>query len=177
MVWLLHNFDQSKGSKRTTCNNLICCKTGTNMGGKMKHIAFQLILQQSYSLNKLHVFCLFFSRFTIVTWHFQHHKAVFWRKQRVSVTLRTGNLQISDDPTGLVRKTWNNKVNYGTYPENQTAATYRGLIKLEVLKSYNGKVTPLFEEGKHMTVMIKLIINLWLQGYCGYRANQSSSLS
>ena len=32
------------------------------------------------------------------------------------------------------------------YPKNQTAATYRGLIKLEVLKSYNGKVTPLSEE-------------------------------
>ena len=31
-----------------TCNNLICCKTGLNMRGETRNIAFQLILQQCW---------------------------------------------------------------------------------------------------------------------------------
>ena len=56
-------------------------------------------------------------------------------------------------PRDWLGKQWNNKVNNGTYPENQTAATYKGLIKLEVLKSYNGKLNPLFEQ--HMNTYDK----------------------
>ena len=29
-----------------TCNNLICCGTGVNVGGKKRKIAFQLVLQK-----------------------------------------------------------------------------------------------------------------------------------
>ena len=36
MAWVLRNFFQSVVSIHTTCNNLICCKTGSNGGGKTR---------------------------------------------------------------------------------------------------------------------------------------------
>ena len=37
--------------------NLICCKTGSNIGGKTRNITIQLGLKQCCAQNKLHVFC------------------------------------------------------------------------------------------------------------------------
>ena len=40
MASLPRNVAQSEVSIHATCDKLICCKTGWNVGGKMRHIAF-----------------------------------------------------------------------------------------------------------------------------------------
>ena len=73
----------------------------------MQNIAFQLIFQQCYSLNKLHVFRLFSVDLPLSLNTFNTIRQ-FSGATRRSVTLCTGKratLQISDDLMGLVRKT------------------------------------------------------------------------
>ena len=46
IAWLPRNFNQSEVSIHATSKNLICCKTGFNVGGKTRNISFQLVAKQ-----------------------------------------------------------------------------------------------------------------------------------
>ena len=61
MALLPRNFIQSEvRTQQATCDNLICCKTGLNVGGQKRNIAIQFVSQQLQT--KLHVFVI---RFTV----------------------------------------------------------------------------------------------------------------
>ena len=46
IAWLPRNFNQSEVSIHATCKNLICRKTGLNVGSKTRNISFQLVGKQ-----------------------------------------------------------------------------------------------------------------------------------